>query len=446
MKDCKIIQDLMPNYIDNLTSKESNEYVEKHIKDCKECTNYFNEMKSKIELDKTGTVKQEIDYMKKAKKKMNIGKKLLTIIGLLIVISLIVFWREAYMMICYADICNKYIFWQEQVMEKGNYSVRENRDNCLTYVYYTPEKQVTNKTSLNNGDIHKIAILKDSEIEGQSTFYTQGNLNGEDVVAKLYQDANIVIFNDYYPYSYMFDFENKASFWELMSTITNVRHIWIEKTNETKYYVIDENFGPEVYINKETGLVEKIIYNSGETAYYRIEVGNVIEKQLDFPTKDDKIILGDYELPDRSKVETTEKISNSTAEAGMIESYNFKVENNQEDFTEFMQTKEENLMLAKITNNITYKRMQERFKGLRDLTDEDFKNYFVILVIDKDKTKEISFSKYETQGTTPYKILTMNEKNATNDDKYSGSLVIIPNSEDIPGSGATIFGFDAKIE
>ena len=81
----------MPTYIDNLTSKESNEYVENHLKECKECTNYFNEMKSKIELDKTGTVKQEIDYMKKAKKKMNIGKKRLTIKGLLIVISLIVF-------------------------------------------------------------------------------------------------------------------------------------------------------------------------------------------------------------------------------------------------------------------------------------------------------------------------------------------------------------------
>lgn len=446
MKDCKIIQDLMPNYIDDLTSKESNEYVENHLKDCQECTNYFNEMKSKIEIDKTGTVKQEIDYMKKAKKKMNIGKKLLTIIGLLIVISLMIFWREAYTLICYADICNKYIFWQEQAMEKGNYSVREQRDNYLTYVYYTPEKQVTNQISLNNGDTHKISILEDSEIDGQSTFYTQGNVNGEEVVAKLYQDSNAVIFDNSSPYSYMFDFENKANFFELMSTITNVRHIWNEKIGETKYYVLDLEYGQEVYINKATGLVEKIIGDNSGTAYYRIEVGNVTKQQLDFPTEDDHIILGDYELSDRSKEKTTEKISNCESEAGTIVSYDFKVENSEDNLTEFMQTSDPNLMLMKITNNITYKRIQERFESLRDLTDEDFKHYFVVLVIDKDSTKEISFSKYETNGTGPNKILTMNEKEASSDYKYSGSLVIIPNSEDVPGSGASIFGFDAKIE
>lgn len=445
MKDCKIVQDLMPNYIDNLTSKDSNEYVENHLKECKECTNYFNEMKSKIELDNTATVKQEIDYMKKAKKKMNIGKKLLTIVGLLIAISVIMFWREAYTLMCYADICNKYIFWQEQVIEKGNYSVRENRDNNLTYIYYTPEKMVRNSTSLNNGDTHKIAILKNSDIEGQSIFYTKGNVHGEDVVAKLYQDANIVTFTNDCPYNYMFDFENKANFWELMSTITHIRGIWIEKINETKYYVIEERYGREIYINKATGLVEEIIDNNDGTCYYRIEVGNVTEKQLDFPSKEDKIVLGDYELENRNKDKTNEKISNSEAEAGTIISYNFKVENSEEDFSEFMQTTDPNLMLMKITNNTTYKRIQERFKGLRDLTDEDFENYFVLLVIDKDNTKEIAFSKYETQGITPYKILTVSEK-AVDSNQYSGSLVIIPNSEDVPGSGATIFGFDARIE
>lgn len=450
MKDCKIIQDLMPNYIDNLTSTQSNEYVENHLKDCEECTNYFNEMKSKIELSKTDSIKQEIDYMKKANKKMNIGKKLLIIIGVLIVIALMIFWREAYTLMCYADICNKYLFWQEQAIEKGNYSVRQQQDNDLTYFYCTSEKQVTNKTMLENGTTNRNRLVIDanSDIEGTRIIYHDGvSVSGEEVVLKFYSDVDIVNYETHVPYSYMFDLKEKATFFELMSTIVSVRYIRIEKRGDTQYYFIELEGGDEIYINKETGLVTERSSKDASTAYYTIAVGNVTEEQLNFPSEDDYIILGDYELPDRSRNEATEKISNCEAEAGTIVSYNFKVENDEtEDLTGFMKTSEQNLMLMKITNNMTYKKMQEKFKGLRDLTDEDFKQYFVVLVIDKDKNKEIAFSNYGYKGTTPYKMLTMNEKEATSDYKYSGSLVIIPNSEDIPSSGITVLNFDAEIE
>lgn len=32
---CKIIQDLLPSYMDNLTEKETNQYIEEHLKDVK---------------------------------------------------------------------------------------------------------------------------------------------------------------------------------------------------------------------------------------------------------------------------------------------------------------------------------------------------------------------------------------------------------------------------
>ena len=31
---CKIVQDLLPNYIDKLTSEETNSFVEKHLEEC----------------------------------------------------------------------------------------------------------------------------------------------------------------------------------------------------------------------------------------------------------------------------------------------------------------------------------------------------------------------------------------------------------------------------
>ena len=36
-KDCKIVQDLLPNYIEKLTNEETNKYVEDHLKECEKC-------------------------------------------------------------------------------------------------------------------------------------------------------------------------------------------------------------------------------------------------------------------------------------------------------------------------------------------------------------------------------------------------------------------------
>ena len=39
---CNIIQDLLPNYIDKISSKETNELVEEHIQECNNCKNVLN--------------------------------------------------------------------------------------------------------------------------------------------------------------------------------------------------------------------------------------------------------------------------------------------------------------------------------------------------------------------------------------------------------------------
>lgn len=41
---CEIIRDLLPSYMDGLTSEESNQAVEEHLKECEECQRYFKIM------------------------------------------------------------------------------------------------------------------------------------------------------------------------------------------------------------------------------------------------------------------------------------------------------------------------------------------------------------------------------------------------------------------
>ena len=45
---CEVIRDLFPSYIDGLTSEESNELIEEHLEECRECGEYLASMKEEI--------------------------------------------------------------------------------------------------------------------------------------------------------------------------------------------------------------------------------------------------------------------------------------------------------------------------------------------------------------------------------------------------------------
>ena len=40
-RNCKIVQDLLPNYIEKLTNDETNKYIEEHLKECSECQKFL---------------------------------------------------------------------------------------------------------------------------------------------------------------------------------------------------------------------------------------------------------------------------------------------------------------------------------------------------------------------------------------------------------------------
>ena len=50
---CEIIKDLLPNYVDKLTSEESNKLIEEHLIHCKECKDCLENMKRDIDLEKS---------------------------------------------------------------------------------------------------------------------------------------------------------------------------------------------------------------------------------------------------------------------------------------------------------------------------------------------------------------------------------------------------------
>lgn len=69
---CEIIQDLLPSYIEKLTSVHSNEEIEKHLQTCESCLQSYNEMTATADLIVPIVDKEEVNklnYFKKVKSK-----------------------------------------------------------------------------------------------------------------------------------------------------------------------------------------------------------------------------------------------------------------------------------------------------------------------------------------------------------------------------------------
>ena len=89
---CKIIKDLLPSYIDELTSEETKEFIENHLNECKECTETLENMKKDFEKEKKEVTNESIKYAKKINKKI---KNLLAIILIFIIFIFAYFIRNA---------------------------------------------------------------------------------------------------------------------------------------------------------------------------------------------------------------------------------------------------------------------------------------------------------------------------------------------------------------
>lgn len=64
---CDTVKDLLPIYVDGMTSEESNKLVEEHIKDCNECRLVLEQMKEPVKVDTAPEVKEFKKYLKKSR-------------------------------------------------------------------------------------------------------------------------------------------------------------------------------------------------------------------------------------------------------------------------------------------------------------------------------------------------------------------------------------------
>lgn len=80
---CSIVRDLLPSYLDELTSEETTKSIEDHLAQCDHCRDILEKMRTPIvDEEEAFREKQELDFLKKNRRKM----KLLAAVACIVVI------------------------------------------------------------------------------------------------------------------------------------------------------------------------------------------------------------------------------------------------------------------------------------------------------------------------------------------------------------------------
>lgn len=242
-RDCKIVQDLLPNYIESLTNDETNNFIEEHLKKCSECQKIFDNMKKEFKVDTAKRDEREVKYIKKYSKKLKTLKIILLII--LVIYVLIVIRRTVIMTSLYRKTIETQTttnYYTKSYSYQGNIFF-------ITESYYKEGDYLTTSTSFVNGnEIQKTIYYK----KGNERLFLRDS-NGN----KFMLDPELVIGEWVSPVTYVSD--------GLLANMQYAFIVGIDKTccNGKECYVIKGN-GYERYIDKETGLAVREIEKSNK--------------------------------------------------------------------------------------------------------------------------------------------------------------------------------------
>ena len=255
-KECKIVQDLLPSYIDNLTTKETKDYIEEHLEKCQDCKQVLESMKKDFNLNITKKDNQEVKYIKKFNKKINILK--------LIILSVIV---------VFIILTARKVIIISNLSQNAENTINTENYHTITYSYQLEDHSKTEVFSL--GDKKKIIMtqIKDNKVNKITMFAKKSESSNEvndKYIANIYReskdekvvnlDQEIEIFVNPQNVTHT---ENwlQLFIYSIFSSIKNTTFNGQECYYISNFKSYDSNLEEGAYINKSTGLpISSIAY------------------------------------------------------------------------------------------------------------------------------------------------------------------------------------------
>lgn len=122
-RDCSIVQDLLPNYIEDLTDEVTNEYIKEHIATCAECQEVLKSMTKEIKIEEINQGK-EIEYLKGIRRRMQKSIAIISTIIIIVAICIIgyICYQSKIEINNYSFLSLNYVRESDRDSENGNIS------------------------------------------------------------------------------------------------------------------------------------------------------------------------------------------------------------------------------------------------------------------------------------------------------------------------------------
>lgn len=272
-KECRIIEDLLPNYLEGLTNEITNEFIEEHLNECASCQKEKQKMTNKIETKVVPNEQIEIDYMKKYRRRMNILKSIIGIIIILEIIFLGDLSRKFF-------IINKFKIQMTESNPENYYVKLINNDDDSCIESWTRGEKSLNKRKLENGEQIKYsdpdeAWLIINDKEGKLAIKVDREKFGSATIAIGYDSIST------------------ENLWETLQYAFNAK-VTSEVYNGIECYRVYSNEYKQIYINKEDFRSVRIV--NGDTDYsYEYIINSVTDEQVELPNITDFEIRDDTE-------------------------------------------------------------------------------------------------------------------------------------------------------
>lgn len=259
-KDCKIIQDLLPNYIEKLTNDETNKYIEEHLNSCKECKEIFEKMKKDIKYDDLKRDNREVKYIKKFNKKLKLLRNILLII---LAIFIILVGRKTF-------ILTKLSNQADRIVNQTNYYTK-------TETYSNGQMSILESYNKDNITYAKMSVYSDENDVKKLTLYK----SDEETISLIDNGTTKVLSNNGFIEINPVFFTGENIFENLFIAITtNIDKIVLD--GKECYLIRDGN--TEKFIDKDTGIAIKMIDNeNNRTTDYKYEFGVVKDVDVGKP-------------------------------------------------------------------------------------------------------------------------------------------------------------------
>lgn len=253
-KECKIVQDLLPNFIEKVTTKETNDYIENHLKICEECQKVYSSMVEILDT-KPPIEEKEVKYLKKFHKQL----KVLKIIILVIIL-------------CFAfSICRKTVIMYSLSNKWQEYS-QAHSDNYYARRFHYNDGDFFETSTYVKDDTYLSVTIMGAEVGQQSkmTYYKKGN---DELRLMETKDKKVQYDEKMIPISAGLVGYVRDNIWNCFMDAFSVKIESIQ-IDKKECYVIKHK-GRDEIIEKETGITIKEIWYQNDTFneyHYKFDV------------------------------------------------------------------------------------------------------------------------------------------------------------------------------